>query len=89
MSTRELAYRIIDSFSDEQLEGFILLFKGLIPSVDELNEETRAALDDVKNGCDLSKDYIAEAMEETECMLGDPNAPKYNSVEELFEDLNS
>lgn len=76
MSTRELAYSIIDSLSDEQLEGFVLLFKGLIPSVDEPNEETRAALDDIKNGRDLSKDYIAEAMEEAERLLSDPNAKK-------------
>lgn len=89
MSTKEIAYSIIDSLSDEQLEGFVLMFKDFIPSVDEPNEETRAALDDVKNGHDLSKDYIAEAMQETECMLSDPNAKKYNSVEELFDDLNS
>lgn len=62
MSTKEIAYRIIDSFSDEQLEGFVLLFKGLIPSVDEPNEETRAALDNVKNGRNLSRNVTVEEL---------------------------
>lgn len=84
MSTKEIAYRIIDSFSDEQLKGFILLFKGLIPSVDEPNEETRVALDDIKNGHDLSKDYIAEAMEEAERLLNDPNAKNTISLKNFL-----
>lgn len=66
MSTKEIAYSIIDSLSAEQLEGFVLMFKDLIPSVDEPNEETRAALDDVKNGRNLSRTFtsVQELMED-------------------------
>lgn len=46
MSTREIAYRILDSFTDEQLEGFIILFGRL---VDISNEETRKALEEFRD----------------------------------------
>lgn len=62
MSTKEIAYRIIDSFSDEQLEGFVLLFKDYIPSDEEHNEETRTILDDVKNGRNLSRNVTVEEL---------------------------
>lgn len=62
MSTRELAYSIIDSLSDEQLEGFVLMFKDYIPSDEEPNEETRAVLDDVKNGRNLSKNVTVKEL---------------------------
>ena len=57
MSTRELAYSIFDRLTDEQLEGFVLLFKDIVPDEDIPNEETRAVLDDVMNGRNMSKLY--------------------------------
>ena len=62
MSTRELAYSIIDSLSDEQLEGFVLMFKDYIPSDEEPNEETRTVLDDVKNGRNRSRNVTVEEL---------------------------
>lgn len=61
MSTRELAYHVVDSLSEEKLQAFITLF------ADE-NEIARM---------------------ETELMANDSNALKFNSVEELFEELDS
>ncbi|MBR0483242.1 MAG: hypothetical protein IJJ69_00505 [Oscillospiraceae bacterium] len=61
MSTRELAYHVVDSLSEEKLQAFITLF------ADE-NEIARM---------------------ETEMMANDSNALKFNSVEELFEELDS
>lgn len=61
MSTRELAYHVVDSLSEEKLQAFITLF------ADE-NEIARM---------------------ETELMANDPNALKFNSVEELFQELDS
>ncbi|MDE6708994.1 MAG: hypothetical protein K2J76_00725 [Oscillospiraceae bacterium] len=57
MSTRELAYSIVDRLTDEQLEGFVLLFKDIVCDEDVPNAETRAVLDDVMNGRNLSKAY--------------------------------
>ena len=57
MSTRELACSIFDRLTEEQLEGFVLLFKDIVPDEDIPNEETRAVLDDVMNGRNMSKLY--------------------------------
>lgn len=69
MSTRELAYEIIDSMNKEQLERFVAFFSTMFYEVP--NEETMAA------------------MEEADKMLQDPNARKFHSVEELFEELDA
>ena len=61
MSTREMAYHVVDSLSEEKLKAFITLF------ADE-NEIARM---------------------ETELMANDPDAPRFNSVEELFKELDS
>ncbi|MEE5991766.1 MAG: hypothetical protein V3G42_00850 [Oscillospiraceae bacterium] len=61
MSTREIAYSILDTLSDEKLQAFITLF--------------------------ADENQIARM--ETELMANDPNAPRFNSVEELFEELES
>lgn len=61
MSTREIAYSILDTLSDEKLQAFITLF--------------------------ADENQIARM--ETELMASDPNAPRFNSVEELFEELES
>lgn len=65
MSTRELAYSIVDGFTDEQLEGFVLMFKNSL-SEDVPNNETRAVLDDVVNGRNLSRNFtsVKELMED-------------------------
>lgn len=57
MSTRELACSIFDRLTDEQLEDFVLLFKDIVCDEDVPNAETRAVLDDVMNGRNLSKAY--------------------------------
>ena len=61
MSTREIAYSILDTLSDEKLQAFITLF--------------------------ADENQIARM--ETELMANDPNAPRFNSVKELFEELES
>ena len=40
MSTKELAYSIFSRLSEEQLKGFIAMFKGLYP-VDEENLQSK------------------------------------------------
>lgn len=59
MSTRELAYSIIDGFTDEQIEGFVLMFKNSVPDEDIPNAETRAVLDDVMNGRNMSREFTS------------------------------
>ncbi len=61
MSTKEIAYHILDSFTEEKLEAFVMMF--------------------------ADENQIARM--ETELMANDPNAPRFNSVEELFEELES
>ena len=46
MSTRERAYSIFDCLTDEQLEGFILMFGGIIDCGKNISEETKAAIED-------------------------------------------
>ncbi|MDE5578233.1 MAG: hypothetical protein K2J11_12710, partial [Oscillospiraceae bacterium] len=66
MSTRELAYSIVDRLTDEQLEGFILMFKDTLSDEDVPNAETRAVLDDVMNGRNMSRTFtsVKELMED-------------------------
>ena len=44
MSTRERAYSIFDCLADERLEGFILMFVGIIDCGKDISEETKAAI---------------------------------------------
>lgn len=44
MSTRELAYSIFDKLTDEQIEGFVMMFKNAVPAEDIPNAETEAAM---------------------------------------------
>ncbi|MGN0638571.1 MAG: hypothetical protein ACI4J0_09380 [Huintestinicola sp.] len=46
MSTRERAYSIFDCLTDEQLEGFILMFGKIVDNNNKLNEETSAAIEE-------------------------------------------
>lgn len=66
MSTRELAYSIVDRLTDEQLEGFVLMFKDTLSDEDVPNAETRAVLDDVMNGRNMSRTFtsVKELMED-------------------------
>lgn len=66
MSTRELAYSIVDRLTDEQLEGFVLMFKNTLSDEDFPNAETCAVLDDVKNGRNMSRTFtsVKELMED-------------------------
>ena len=59
MSTREIAYGILDKLTDEQLKGFILLFGGEIAE-DVPNAETLEAIEEVeemKKNPDKHKGY--------------------------------
>lgn len=49
MSTRELAYNIIDQMSDEQIEGLVMLLKGYFPKKNIPNDETLEAFDELDN----------------------------------------
>lgn len=66
MNTREMAYSIFDRLTDEQLEGFVLMFRDSVPQNDIPNEETRAVLDDVMNGRGMSRSFtsVQELMED-------------------------
>ncbi len=44
MSIRETAYSLFDCLTDEQLEGFIMMFRGVVKPADEPNAETAAAI---------------------------------------------
>lgn len=46
MSTRERAYSIFDCLTDEQLEGFILMFGKIVDDKSKPNEETCAAIEE-------------------------------------------
>lgn len=47
MSTRELAYNIIDQMSDEQIEGLVMLLKEYFPQKNIPNKETLEAFDEL------------------------------------------
>ncbi len=46
MSTRELAYSIFDRLTDEQLEGFVLMFRNAVPESENFNSETIKAIEE-------------------------------------------
>ncbi len=48
MSTRELAYSIFDRLTDEQLEGFVLMFRNAVPESENFNAETVKALEETE-----------------------------------------
>lgn len=66
MSTKEIVTNMLDSLTEEQLNGIMILIR----SFTEPNSETKAAI------------------EECESMLSDPNARRYKSADELFEELD-
>ena len=66
MSTREIAYNIFNRLSDEQVEGFILLFGNVSEKQDMHRNETLDALNDVRNGRNMSAAFnsVKELMED-------------------------
>ena len=51
MSTKELAYSMIDNLTEEQLNALIVILQGL--QKEEPNEETKKVLDEAKEGKNL------------------------------------
>ncbi|MDE6834868.1 MAG: hypothetical protein K2J39_11585 [Ruminococcus sp.] len=51
MSTRDIAYDIIDNMSDEQLQGFVMMFRNL----SEISLSAR--ISDIENGRNLSETF--------------------------------
>ncbi len=51
MSTKELAYSMIDNLTEEQLDAIVVILKGL--QHDMPNDETKKVLDEAKNGINL------------------------------------
>lgn len=68
MSTRELAYNVIDCMSEEQLEGFVMMFKGLIDE-NTISAETMSVIDDIENNRNMSKEFSS-----VEALMEDLNA---------------
>lgn len=67
MSTKETIYREIDCLTEEQLQELLALIRGLYEdTIDDMNKETRAALDDIENGRNLSRAFysVEELMED-------------------------
>ena len=54
MSTKELAYSMIDNLTEEQLNALIVILQGLQKEEpEEPNEETKKVLDEAKEGKNL------------------------------------
>ena len=51
MSTKELAYSMIDNLTEEQLNALIVILQGL--QKEEPNKETKKVLDEAKEGKNL------------------------------------
>ena len=50
MSTKEMAYSIIEQLTEEELQGFIALFKRLFQPKDDM-EERKAAFERLEKSC--------------------------------------
>ena len=68
MSTRELAYSIVDRLTDEQLEGFVLMFKNTISDEDVPNAETEAAMLEADR---IARDPNVKAYTDTDELMRD------------------
>ena len=70
MSTKERVYHIFDKLSEEQLKGFIMLFKDFDVSDDEdsPNSETQSVLNDVNENKNLVGPFssVKDLMEDLE-----------------------
>lgn len=47
MSTRDVALNIVNMMDEEQLQGFVALFQGIVSDIP--NEETIAAMEEAEN----------------------------------------
>ncbi|MDE5741433.1 MAG: hypothetical protein K2H90_03185, partial [Oscillospiraceae bacterium] len=68
MSTRELAYSIVDRLTDEQLEGFVLMFKDTLSEEDVPNAETEAAMLEADR---IARDPNVKAYTDTDELMRD------------------
>lgn len=69
MSTRDIAYQIFEQLSEEQLKGFILMFRGELEEIP--NEKTLSAIqetEDILSGKIKVKSYssVEELFEDLE-----------------------
>ena len=60
MSARELAYSIFSQLTDEELAGFVALFRNVHPPKDDNIEERRAAFERMKSLCRKTPDLDEE-----------------------------
>lgn len=58
MSTKELAYSMIDNLTEEQLKALVA-FLGSMCKFDEPNEETKQVIEQAEQGIDLSKPFTS------------------------------
>lgn len=49
MSTKELAYSLIDRLDEKQLDALVVILEGMSGGYEEPNAETTEALDEVKD----------------------------------------
>ncbi len=49
MSTKELAYSLIDRLDEKQLDALVVILEGMSGGYEEPNTETAEALDEVKD----------------------------------------
>lgn len=68
MSTRERVYHIIDKLSEEQLKGFIMLFKNfdISDGEDSPNSDTKSVLNDVNKNLVGPFSSVKDLMEDLE-----------------------
>ena len=60
MSTREMAYSIFEQLTDEELQGFIALFKRLYLLEDDDMKERQAAFGRLEKMCRYVPDFDAK-----------------------------
>ena len=72
MSTREIAYSIFEQLSEEELQGFIALFRKMYPPKNDDMAERREAFERMKSVCR----YIPELDEKKQ--LAEYREEKYN-----------
>jgi hypothetical protein len=49
MSVKELAYNIIDNLSEQQLEGFVMMFGNVLSEGNDFNADTLEAFKEVED----------------------------------------
>lgn len=66
MSTREQVIELVNLMTEEQLQGFVLMFQGVLPQAELPNAETKAVMDEIEQGKNLSKAFssVKDLMED-------------------------